>query len=436
MELNLFTDIKSFLASLQLIMKTSFFISKKIIFSKSAESSISSPAVKIGAIAVGLGIAIMILTVSVIRGFKHQITSKLKSITSDVVIMPYQSSFDITTQPLKISNDTLNFLKKFPLISHIEPVCIKNALLKIKEEDEGVIFKGVSHQFKWEIIKPYLKEGKFPIYNDTAVNKEIVISKKLADKMNIKLNQKLVFYFITKTKDEWNNEKIDYRTRDFYVCGIIHPQMGELDNQLIYGDLKAIQKINKWKSNEFSQIEIYAQKNISSSQIIQTIIDYLPYNYKLITAEDLYSNIFNWLEMIDINAVIIIVLMLIVAAVNMVSALIILILEKVNTIGILKALGMDNNSIKNIFLCISVKILFWGLISGNALSILLIVLQNKYQIFILNPEAYYVDSIPVEWNLTDWILLNTGTIFTCLLFMFLPTFLISRMSPSQILRWE
>lgn len=403
---------------------------------QSSENNISSPAIKIGSIAVGLGIAIMILTVAVIRGFKHQITFKLKSLTSDAVIMPYQTSTDITTKSISLSDDTLNALKKLPFVSHLEPVCIKNGILKIKEENEGIVFKGVSHSFKWNLLETYLKEGKFPEYHDTSFSKAIVITKKLADKLHIHLHQKLIFYFITKTKDEFDNEKIDYRTRDFFVSAIIDPQMGELDNQLVYGDLKVIQKINNWNKNEFSQIEIYAKENVSGDDIIQHFIDYLPYDYKIVTAEELYGNIFNWLEMIDVNAVTIIVLMLIVAAVNMVSALIILILEKVNVIGILKALGMNNSNIRNIFFFISIKILLWGLISGNALSLLLIFLQNKFHLFQLNPEAYYVSYIPVEFNFSDWLLLNAGTVLNCLLFMFLPTFLISKMSPSQILRWE
>lgn len=413
-----------------------FFIARKLWAYKSSESNISSPAIKIGAIAVALGIAIMILSVAVIRGFKHQIISKLKSLTSDVVIMPYQTSHDITTYPLTLSADTLALLQKYPIIADVQPVCIKNAILKIKEENEGVVFKGVTTHFNWQILQPYLLEGQFPQYSDTGINKQIVISKKLADKMQIQIHQKIILYFITKTKNDDGEEKIDYRSRDFYVSAIIHPQMGELDNQLIYGDAKIIQKINQWKSDEFSQVEIYGKENVSSDGIIEQIIDVLPYKYKLVPAEELYSNIFNWLEMIDVNAIIIIVLMLMVAAVNMVSALIILILEKVTLIGILKAIGMNHNSIKNIFLLISLKILSWGLFFGNFIAIALIIIQQHYHIFTLNPEAYYIDYIPVEWNWLDWILLNVGTIVTCLIFMFLPTFLINKMSPAQILRWE
>ncbi|RME16947.1 MAG: ABC transporter permease [Bacteroidetes bacterium] len=417
-------------------MKLSFFLSKRIINSKSTSSNISSPAVKIGTIAVALGIIIMTLTLAVIRGFKNQITSKLKSLSSDIVVMPYQTDYDITSHPLSLIQDTLNKLKQLPILSHIEPVCIKNGILKVKEENEGIVFKGVTHQYHWDILKTYLIAGKFPTYTDTSVSKEIVISKKLADKMQIQLNQKIIVYFIIKTKDEFDNEKIDYRSRDFYVTGIIHPQMGELDNQLIFGDAKVIQKINNWQKNEYSQIEIYAKPNVFGDDVIEKIIDFFPYNYKLILAEELYANLFNWLEMINVNAVIIIVLMMIVAAVNMVSALIILILEKVTLIGVLKALGMTDFSIKNIFLFVSLKILGTGILIGNAIALSMLYLQYKYHLFTLNAESYYVDYIPVEWNLSDWLLLNIGVILNCLFFMFLPTFIVSKMSPAQILRWE
>lgn len=417
-------------------MNLSSFLSQKIANSKSSGNNISSPAVKIGMTAVALGVVVMLLTLAVIRGFKSQITFKLKSLSSDVIVMPYQTDYDITSRPLSVVQDTLNKLRKLSVLSHAEPVCMKNGILKIKEENEGIVFKGVTHQYDWNILKTYLVAGKFPIYTDTAVSKEIVISKKLADRMQIQLNQKIIVYFIIKTKDEFENEKIDYRSRDFYVTGIIHPQMGELDNQLIFGDAKVIQKINNWQRNEYSQIEIYAQPNVSGEVVIQNIIDFFPYNYKLVLAEELYANIFNWLEMIDINAVIIIVLMMIVAAVNMVSALIILILEKVTFIGILKALGMTDFSIKNIFLFVSIKILGWGLLIGNIIALTLLYLQSQYHFLTLNPESYYVDYIPVELTFSDWLLLNVGVVTNCLLFMFLPTFIISRMSPAQILRWE
>ncbi len=417
-------------------MKQALFIALKLIRAKSKEYSISLPAIKMGSIAVGLGIMVMILTLFVIKGFKHQIVYKLKSLTSDVVVMAYQASQDISSQSIVLDSSILNALKKVQIVQDIEPVCIKNGILKIKEENEGVIFKGVSMSYNFDLLKSYLIEGDFPTYTDTAISKQVVISKKLADKMQIQLKQKIIIYFIIKTKDEMGNEKLDYRSRDFYVTAIIHPQLGELDNQLIYGDAKVIQRVNEWDKNEFSQIEIYGKEDVNSEKIVENIIDILPYNYRAVSAEELYSNIFNWLEMIDINAVIIIVLMLIVAAVNMVSALIILILEKVNLIGILKAMGMNNFNIKNVFLFISVKILTWGLLIGNLLAIIIVLLQKKYHLFKLNPDAYYISYIPVEWNWADWTLLNIGTILTCLIFMFIPTFLISRMSPTQILRWE
>ncbi|GIV28309.1 MAG: ABC transporter permease [Bacteroidia bacterium] len=413
-----------------------FYIARKIIHNKDSEQSISLPAIRIGTIAVGLGIAVMILSVAVIRGFKQEINIKLKRLTSDMVIMPYQESQDITSHSLSVNNDTLKLIRENQLVQYAEPVCIKNGILKVKEENEGVIFKGVLPSYHWEILKNYLVEGEFPRYSDTAISKEVIISKKLADRMQLQLNQKIIVYFVTKVKDENDNEKIDYRSRDFYIKGIIHPQMGELDNQLIFGDARIIQKINNWNKNSFSQIEIYGKNNISGDELVEQLIDYVPYNYKLVSTEELYSNIFNWLEMIDVNGVIIIVLMLMVAAVNMVSALIILILEKVSLIGILKALGMTNWNIKNIFLIISLKILGWGLLIGNSIAIVLIILQNHFHIFKLDAEAYYVDYIPIEWNLMDWFLLNTGTILTCLLCMYIPTYLISKMQPSEILRWE
>ncbi len=412
------------------------FIAKKISRSETLHRSISSPAVNIGSTAVGLGITIMILSVAVIRGFKQQINNKLRNLTSDVVVMPYQGEDDITSRPISVRDDTLHSIQQISILKYVEPVCIKNGILKIKEENEGVLFKGVMQNYHWDLLKAYLVEGTFPSYSDTFVSKEVVISKKLADRMNLKLNQKIIVYFINKIVDEEGREKIEYRSRDLYVKGIIHPQLGELDNQLVYGDVKMIQRVNNWKVDQFSQIELYAKEPASSDAIIEQVIDKIPYNYQLVRVEELYSNIFNWLEMIDVNAVIIIVLMLIVASVNMVSALIILILEKVSLIGILKALGMNNWNIKNIFLLLSLKILFKGLLYGNVLSVIIMLLQQHFHIFTLDSDAYYVNYIPVEWNFMEWLLLNIGTVLVCLVCMYVPTYLISKMLPSEILRWE
>ncbi len=418
-------------------MREALYIALRLIKSREIKANISTPAINIGSIAVGLSICIMILSVAVISGFKHEIIYKVKRLTSDVVIMAYQNSKDITSHPLYVSEDTLRLIKGISIIKDVQPTCVKNSILKIKEENEGVVFKGVTSKYNWELLKPYLIEGEFPTYTDTSLDKRVVISKKLADKMQIYLHQKIIVYFINKIIDsETGEEKLDYRSRDLYVSGIIHLQMGELDNQLLYGDAKIIQKVNNWNSNEYSQIEVYGKNNVSGDDIIQNLVDVLPYNYQVESAEELYSNIFNWLEMIDVNAVIIIVLMLIVAVVNTVSALIILILEKVSLIGILKALGMRDIDIKNIFLFISLKILIKGLIFGNVIALGIIIIQNYYHLFVLNPDIYYVDYIPVKWDIYEWLLLNAGTIFCGLLFMFIPTFLITKMSPAQILRWE
>lgn len=417
-------------------MKSAFYIAIRLINSKQSYESISTPAINIGSIAVGLGIAIMILSVVVMKGFKQEIITKVKNLTSDIVIMAYQSSKDISSNPILL-NEEVDKIRQIDEINHIEPVCIKNGILKIKEENEGVILKGVTSRYNWNTLQPYLIEGEFPHYNDTAIDKRVVISKKLADKMQIQLHQKIIVYFIIKTIDPANeNEKLDYRSRDFYVSGIIHPQMGELDNQLIYADAKILQKLNNWANNAYSQIEIYAKRNRNIDGLIQQLIDILPYNYQVQLAEDLYSNIFNWLEMIDVNAIVIIVLMIIVAVINMVSALIILILEKIKLIGILKAIGMTDMSIKNIFLFVSLKILGRGLIVGNGIALIVIFIQHHYHLFSLDPDIYYISYIPVKWSTMDWALLNAGTVLCCLIFMYIPTILITKMSPVEILRWE
>ncbi len=417
-------------------MREALYIALRLIKSREIKANISTPAINIGSIAVGLSICIMILSVAVISGFKHEIIYKVKRLTSDVVIMAYQNSKDITSHPLYVSEDTLRLIKGISIIKDVQPTCVKNSILKIKEENEGVVFKGVTSKYNWELLKPYLIEGEFPTYTDTSLDKRVVISKKLADKMQIYLHQKIIVYFINKIIDsETGEEKLDYRSRDLYVSGIIHLQMGELDNQLLYGDAKIIQKVNNWGDSLVSGYEIFLKdfdKLVENSRELENL---LPYDLSQQPVTAKHFDTFEWLELLDNNVVIILVIILAVTAFNIISVLLIMMMERTNMIGILKALGAENKQIERIFLLHAWHIVARGFLWGNLVAYLLYLLEYYGKFIPLDTQNYLVSYVPVQWDWLTWLLANAGTFLLISFVMWLPIRFVVKIPPVKAIRF-
>jgi lipoprotein-releasing system permease protein len=333
-------------------------------------------------------------------------------------------------------------LKALPFIKHIQPTALKNGIIKTKTENEGVLLKGVSGDFDFSFFKKYMSEGALPVYTDTGVSRDILVSKKLADKLNIKTGQKLLAYFLTSKKMNDSTSRIrDYvelekRSRSFKVCGIFNTGFAEFDENLAIVDLQQIRKLNYWEHGEAGSYELFLDNFKTLDSDVEKVQDLLGYNYKIIPVNEAYESLFSWLGMVDVNGIIIISLMLMVAGVNMITALLILILERANMIGLVKSMGMSNVSVRKVFFFVSLKLLWRGLLIGNIIGICIVLLQFFFHLAKLDSNTYYVEYVPVIFNVLYIVLLNAGIILSCLLMMFFPTLILTRITPIKTLRFD
>lgn len=422
-------------------MSVEKFIANRITLSNKGKNNISKPIVKIGITGIALGISVMILTVGIVLGFKQEIITKITGITSHITISSTNINTSNEPSPLRLPVDSLKILKESGIIKHIQATAIKNGIIKTKTENEGVLLKGVSKDFDFSFFKKYLSEGSLPVYIDTGVSKEIFISKKLADRLNIKTGQKLLAYFLTNKKlsDSLSSRgysELEKRSRDFRVCGIFNTGFAEFDENLAIVDLKQIQKLNYWENGEVGSYELFLNDFNNLDEDVEKVQELLGYNYRILPVNETYENIFSWLEMVDVNGIIIISLMLMVAGVNMITALLILILERANMIGLVKSMGMSNVSVRKVFFFVSLRLLWRGLLIGNVIGIGLVLLQYFFHLVKLDSNTYYVEYVPVIFNVVYILLLNAGIILSCMLMMFFPTLILTRITPIKTLRFD
>lgn len=423
-------------------MSAEKFIADRITLSNKGKNNISKPIVKIGITGIALGISVMILTISIVLGFKQEIITKITGITSHITINSMGINSSNERDPIKLSPDTLKMIKELPFIKHIQAVATKNCIIKTKAENEGILLKGIDANYDTEFLKQYLSEGRLPQLSDTAVSKDILLSKKLADKLSVGVGKKLIAYFITKKKlndttfSGSNYVEFEQRSRAFTVCGIVNTGFSDFDNNLAIIDLKHIQKLNYWEEGQIGSYELFIKDFSQLETNTEAVQDLTGYNYQVLPVNEIFSSLFSWLEMVDVNGIIIITLMLLVAGVNMITALLILILERANMVGLVKSMGMSNASVRKVFFYVSVKLLVRGLLIGNAIGIGAVLIQYFTHLIKLNSDTYYVDYVPVIFNVGYIIILNLGIIVSCMLMMFFPTLILTRLTPIRTLRFD
>lgn len=423
-------------------MNFAYFIAKRIFSNPNKKNTFSNPIIKIGITGIALGVAVMIVTLSIITGFQLQIKEKISTFSAHLQIHDYNKSTSDEPFPISIEPSIFKELKNHNSIKHIQSFATKNGILKTKTENEGVLLKGIDENYDWSFIKPYTTEGNILNISKGIVSKDIFISKTLADKLNIKLNQKLLIYFMTKKKnsqdDEFSSSYIEYepRVKDFYVKGIFETGFSDFDKNLAFVDIKQIQKLNYWDENQVAGYEIYIKDFEKLEHTQEGLNDLVGFNYKVSSVKEMQAPIFNWLDMINVNAVIIIGLMAIVAAINMISALLILILESTSMIGVLKALGTSNEKVREIFFHVSIKLLFQGLIIGNIVGIGFCLIQQHLKILTLDAEIYYLKYVPINFSIIHVVLVNAGTTVICLLMMYLPTLILNKITPIKAIRFS
>jgi lipoprotein-releasing system permease protein len=407
------------------------FIAKRIIANKEGKSSISSPIIKIAIIAIALGMIVMLVSVATGLGLKYKIRDKISGLNGHIVLQKFnQSDSENTNVPIVLDTLLLSSLNNVGGIKKIQSSATKNAMIRTPKDFEMVIFKGVSPNYDWSFFKDYLQTGTLPEINHKKTSNSILISTFLANKLNLKIGNKVVAWFLKNTEDT------NAKARSFKIVGIYNSGIKEFDSHHIIGDLKVIQRLNKWNSNQVGKIEILINDFDKLNKITDKIYQNIDPLINAIPITEKFPDIFEWINMFDVNITMIIVIMIIIGGINMITALLVLILERTQMIGILKALGNSNKSIRKIFLYNAGYLILKGLFWGNLIGLGIILIEKNFQFIKLNPDNYYVNYIPFHLLVSHIFLLNLGTLILCLIMLILPTYMVSKISPVRAIKFD
>ena len=368
----------------------------------------------------------MTLSLSIVQGFKHEIQKKVSGFGSHIQITNYESKGLLEHKPISKNRDFYHYIDTIPGIEHIQVFANKGAILKTAENNYGVIVKGVGQDFQWEFFRQYLKEGKLPQIDDSKKSNELLISQTIARKLKLKVADEVVAYFVQQPP----------RFRKFTICGIYNTGLEEMDEQIVIGDIQHIQKINAWEDHQVGGFEILINDIREIETLDQLVYEKIDYDLVSTSIIDVRPDIFNWLELQDVNVIIIISLLILVCGIDIISALLILILERSRMIGILKALGAKDLSIRKIFLYNATYLILIGLFFGNILGLGISWLQLKYGLIGLPQEAYFISQVPIRIDPFNLLLLNAGTLVSCFLMMLVPSSIISKIDPIKSIRFD
>jgi len=413
-------------------LKNLFYVSSKIIKGQKEQKSVAYYILKFAIVAVALSVAAMIVAIAVSIGFKNAIRNEVTGFVSHIQVVNYDFNNSFETKPIPVSIDFIQeSLQKMP-IRHIQTFAVKPGIIKTSEEIQGAILKGIGSDYDWTFFKNHLKEGNIFIIPDSKITNQVCISKKLASMLNLKIGETFDMYFIDQKP----------RIRRFVISGIYETSIEDFDKQFILADIRHIKKLNNWNENEITGYEIFFDDFDDLKKYLSQIKESIETKFledgsklRVISIDEKYPQIFDWLELVDKNVWVVLTLMTIVASLNMISVLIILILDQVNLIGLLKAIGAQNSQIQRIFLIQAMNIFLKGALFGNIIGFLICFLQYKFKIIKLNPVTYLIDYVPVDLNVFTFLILNLVVIFIIYFVMFLPSKIISRISPSVIINY-
>ncbi len=393
------------------------------------KNNFSRPIVRISIISIALGLAMMIMSLAITSGFKDAISQKVIGFGSHVKITNFDLNKSCELSPIDRNQAFYPSLADSAGIRHIQVFATKLGLVRSKDQTHGVVLKGIWTDFDWAFFKENIVEGVLININPEKRTNDILISRRIANKLNYAIGDDLCIYFK-------NPDEISFRGRKLTIKGIYETGLEEFDDWFVIGDIRHIQRLNKWDENQVSGFEVFVDDFRNMTGTYETVYNTIPYQMNAESIQDLYPQIFDWLDLQDINVIIILVLMIAVSIINMVSTLLILILEKTNIIGILKALGTKNTSVRKIFLYNAVHIIGRGLFWGNLFGFIIAILQQQFGFIHLDQKSYYVSTVPIQLELLPILLLNIGVVAICLLFLLVPSFVITTISPVKVIRWD
>ena len=412
----------------------SFFLAKKIYSDSGETKKVSLPAVRIATLGMAIGLAVMIVSVAVVMGFKKSIRDKVVGFGSHLVVNNFTSMQDVEQVPICTSDSIINLLRKAPRVTHTQRYAMKQGLLKTDTDFLGVMLKGVGEDWDTTFISANMNEGVIPAFSSEKSTNKILISRLMADKLNVSVGEKIFAYFLGDGS---------VRTRRFTISGIYQTNLTKYDEAIVFCDLYTAQRLNAWQPDQTSGIEMtvadFAKIDTTAQWLIEQInrkTDKYGQTYSSATIQETNPQIFSWLDLLDLNVWIILALMICVASVTMISGLLIVILERIPMIGTLKALGARDKTIRHTFLWFGSFIIIKGIVWGNIAGLALCLIQKYTGLITLDPQTYYVSEAPVEISIPVVLLLNVCTMIVCTLILVVPSFLVSHIHPVKTMKFK
>ena len=415
-------------------MNLPLFIARRIHFSKeNNKKKVSKPAVRIALCGIALGLAVMITALAIVVGFKNEVGRKVMGFGAHIQITSLTNNKTYDLPPISYSDTLINAINEVPNVSYTQVTATKPAIIKTKTDFQGIVLKGVDENYNWDFFKEYLKEGEIPVYNDSTPSNEVLISQKQADALKLKVGDKFICYFIQN----------DVRLRQFTISGIYSTGLADFDKLFVVTDIQHVRMLNNWDNKTATSIEVFVNDldylgetsyNIFLATANNFTGNYNPYYTRSI--QELQPQIFGWLDLLDLNMVVILILMFSVASFTMISGLLIIILEKTTLIGTLKVLGANNWTIRKIFLYQASFLIGKAMLWGNVIGLGIYFIQKYLKVVKLDPEIYFVEYAPVELIPWQFVALNIGVGVAILAILIIPSYLIAKISPAKSIKFE
>lgn len=414
-------------------MNLELFIARKIYFGGNIRQKVSSPAIKIAVAGIALGLVAMILSVCIVVGFKQEIRNKIIGFGSHIQLSNFDSGISYETYPIRLTDSLRSFIQSNPEISHVEIFATKPGIIKTENEFQGVVLKGVGGDYDWTFFENNMIEGNVLQSSDSTSANQVIISKYIADRLQLKLGDDFITYFI----------QDPIKARKFVIKGIYSTNFEDYDKLFLICDINLVQKLNDWDKDQVTGVELKVKNYDKLSEVKDDLFFDLASSQDgdgnaiyTRTIEELNPTIFGWLSLLDVNVWVIIILMIAVSGFTMISGLLIIILERANLIGILKALGARSFSIRKIFLYISSFLILKGMIWGNVIALTICLLQTQFGFIKLDPATYYVSEMPVYINPLYIVLINIGALVISMTMMIGPSYLIAKISPAKSIKFD
>ena len=414
-------------------MNLPYFIARKLIKGRRQGTSFSRPINVIAVVGISTGLAVMILAVAILTGFKQQIREKVVGFGSNIQVLNFDANISFETAPISTDQEFVPKIKALPGVEHLQVFATKAGIIKTEEAIQGVVLKGVGSDFDWNYFRRCMVEGNVFTVNDSTRTNQVIISRKISNMLKLKTNDTISMHFIQDPP----------RMRRFTVSGIYETNLEEFDKIYVFCDIGQIKRLNGWTEDQVSGFEIFIKNFDHLEEMTQEVRDAIGYKFdekdiklKVTNIKIKYPQIFDWLNFQDINVIIIIILMLVVAGFNMISGLLILILEKTNMIGVLKALGSEDKVIRRIFIYQAAYLIIKGLFWGNLIGLGLAFLQLKTGLLTLDASSYYIKTVPINLNIVHILLLNAGTMAAIIIMLLIPSQLVSRITPVRAIRYD